>query len=239
MSIMNKDELFYKFVSGELSVEEEKHALRLIAEDSELLSQLKFELRLHEAFTENSIEWESAAVPEGFSKAVMQEIYRKEKQTSVSLSEKVEAWFKRMKALGTLQWRPVYSFALGIVLTLVVVYPWINWNTQEYNKQLVTMTEQNNSVQEVSSTEEEVMLRFVYIDEEANSVSVAGDFNNWEPIELTERTVNGQTVWTGLVSLSRGEHNYMFIRDGKWVSDPLATVQRDDGFGNKNAVVYL
>jgi hypothetical protein len=40
--------------------------------------------------------------------------------------------------------------------------------------------------------------------------------------------------------MDRGEHRYMFIKNGeKWVTDPLAPVQQDDGFGNKNAVIYL
>jgi hypothetical protein len=32
----------------------------------------------------------------------------------------------------------------------------------------------------------------------------------------------------------------MFVVDGsRWVTDPLAPVQRSDGFGNKNAVLQL
>jgi hypothetical protein len=52
--------------------------------------------------------------------------------------------------------------------------------------------------------------------------------------------VNGKTVWTGLVPVSRGEHEYQFVVDGeKWVTDPLAPVKEDDGFGAKNAVLKL
>jgi hypothetical protein len=40
--------------------------------------------------------------------------------------------------------------------------------------------------------------------------------------------------------MERGEHRYMFVKNGEnWVTDPLAAIQQDDGFGNKNAVIYL
>jgi hypothetical protein len=40
--------------------------------------------------------------------------------------------------------------------------------------------------------------------------------------------------------MNRGEHRYMFVKDGEeWVTDPMAPMQREDGFGNKNAVIYL
>jgi 1,4-alpha-glucan branching enzyme len=83
-------------------------------------------------------------------------------------------------------------------------------------------------------------MRFVYTSEAADSVAVAGDFSDWEPIPLSPRTVNGQTVWTGLVPVSRGEHEYQFVINGtRWVTDPLAPVTRDDGFGAENAVLKL
>jgi 1,4-alpha-glucan branching enzyme len=68
----------------------------------------------------------------------------------------------------------------------------------------------------------------------------AGDFNNWDPDALTKQQVNGQNVWTGFFSMPRGEHKYMFVVNGeKWVTDPLANMYQDDGFGNKNAIIYL
>jgi hypothetical protein len=57
---------------------------------------------------------------------------------------------------------------------------------------------------------------------------------------LSPHTVNGETVWTGLVPVPRGEHEYQFVINGeRWVTDPLAPVQQDDGFGAKNAVLKL
>ena len=87
---------------------------------------------------------------------------------------------------------------------------------------------------------EEVLVRFVFADGSAESVAVAGDFSHWEPIPLRRRDSDGGALWTAVVAVPRGEHRYMFVLDGeRWVTDPLATAARDDGFGNRNAILSL
>lgn len=100
----------------------------------------------------------------------------------------------------------------------------------------------SSSAQTVSAAAmpERVPTRFVYVQDQASSVAVAGDFNDWEPVPMHLRTVNGHRVWSTTLRLREGEHQYMFVVDGeKWVTDPLAPVQREDGFGNRNAVITL
>lgn len=88
--------------------------------------------------------------------------------------------------------------------------------------------------------EDRILVRFVFVDGAAESVAVAGDFSRWEPIPLTRRDANGRALWTGLIAVPRGEHRYMFVLDGeRWVTDPFATAVRDDGFGNRNAILSL
>jgi 1,4-alpha-glucan branching enzyme len=74
---------------------------------------------------------------------------------------------------------------------------------------------------------------------DAASVSVAGDFTNWKPtIALSDP--DGDGVWTGLVPMGPGVHQYMFVVDGtEWVTDPGAERHVDDGFGHRNAVVAV
>ncbi len=73
----------------------------------------------------------------------------------------------------------------------------------------------------------------------ANSVALAGDFNDWSPqIVLTDS--DGDGVWTGRVALEPGVHQYMFVIDGtQWTTDPKADRYTDDGFGNRNAVLVI
>lgn len=72
----------------------------------------------------------------------------------------------------------------------------------------------------------------------AQQVCLVGDFNRWKvcatPLKRTK-----DNLWQISVALERGRHEYMFVVDNEWISDPRAAVQVDDGFGNRNAVLIL
>lgn len=74
---------------------------------------------------------------------------------------------------------------------------------------------------------------------DARSVSVGGDFDEWQgSYPLEDR--NGDGIWTGRVPVKPGLHSYMFLVNGsRWVTDPEAGHYTDDGFGNRNAVVAV
>jgi len=241
---MDKDKLLRQYLDGELSLDEEQQALHVIADDPEMRSMLRFEQQLADSLSADTSLQTEFEVPEGFADSVMHKIEQKEQSSaSESIIQKLKSWYQKLWIPQQVQWRPAYGFVMALLVLFSLSYPLVLTQV-EIGAEETTETQQvqnlNDSVQQVSTGSEEVMLRFVYIDEQANSVAVAGDFNNWEPTELTKQNVNGKTVWTGLVSMSRGEHNYMFVKNGeKWITDPLAPVQRDDGFGNKNAVIYI
>jgi hypothetical protein len=134
-------------------------------------------------------------------------------------------------------WRPVWSAGLALGMLMLVLLS--SWATGLFMQQPAGET-----FIPVTSVAEEradrVLMRFVYVDSDAESIAVAGDFSEWEPISLTRVSINGDQAWTGLIPLTRGEHRYMFIKDGEeWVTDPFAKTFRDDGFGNRNAVISL
>jgi len=235
---MKNEELLRKYLDGELSPEEEQEALHVIADDPELRSLLRFEQHIYAAFSDVS-EQDSFHVPGGFTNRVMAQISAeapaKERQ---QVFETVKQWFEQLLSPRQFQLRPVYGLAAIILLVASLSFPLYLVETEDSGG--ATGNIPDTSIQQVSSTSNQVWLRFVYIDEKAESMAVAGDFSNWEPIPLTKQTVNGEQVWTGLVSMNRGEHHYMFLKNGdQWITDPLAPVQREDGFGNKNAVIYL
>jgi len=84
-----------------------------------------------------------------------------------------------------------------------------------------------------------VYVHFSLISPAAHNVSVAGTFNGWDAASLTLRKVaNG--VWEATVPLPVGEHRYQFVVDGqRWVPDPAAQAQVDDGFGGTNSVIVV
>ena len=75
---------------------------------------------------------------------------------------------------------------------------------------------------------------------EAKSIAVAGDFNGWNTSANQLEDPDGDGIWIGKINLKPGRYEYMLVIDNsKWVTDPNANVYADDGFGSKNAVLYI
>ena len=84
-----------------------------------------------------------------------------------------------------------------------------------------------------------VLVRFVLAAKGARKVSVAGDFNAWNPGETVLVDADGQGTFVATVPLRKGSYEYMFLVDGKWMTDPGAAEVRPDGFGRSNAILRL
>jgi len=83
------------------------------------------------------------------------------------------------------------------------------------------------------------LVRFVFADSSARTVSLVGDFNGWArertPLHATARA----GVWSVSVPLTPGRHEYAFIVNGeRWVADPLSPGNRDE-FGTESSVLLL
>jgi hypothetical protein len=85
----------------------------------------------------------------------------------------------------------------------------------------------------------EVTVRFTLMAQGARKVAVAGDFNNWDPESAQLVNQDGKGNFVGTMKLPAGAHEYMFVVDGEWVTDPTAAELRPDGFGRTNAVLRL
>jgi hypothetical protein len=82
-----------------------------------------------------------------------------------------------------------------------------------------------------------IYVQFAFANPNAKSVTVAGDFNDWNAEATALRDTDGDGVWTGMIALRPGMHKYMFVVDGEqWVTDPEAESYVDDGCGMRNAV---
>ncbi|MCC5914280.1 MAG: hypothetical protein JJU46_07890 [Balneolaceae bacterium] len=222
--------LFRRFLDGELTDSEEQKVLHLIAEDAELREMLRFERSLLRSYNVSS-EAGSFAVPEGFADSVMSEIENEAGDTEAGSGNQASkpAKIHRFRTGQIFAAAAIALISMGLGYTLALT-----------SESEVVEISQDSTTQFISEQEQEIWMRFVYFDEEADMIEVAGDFSNWDPIELNPEMIGDRQVWTGLVPLSRGEHRYMFIKDGdEWITDPLADVQQDDGFGNKNAVIFL
>lgn len=82
-----------------------------------------------------------------------------------------------------------------------------------------------------------VLIQFRLDAPDAQQVSLAGDFTGWQPEYQMLQTQSG--VWTIVVPLQQGMHEYAFIVDGeRWIPDPNAPVVQD-GFGGQNSRVAV
>lgn len=79
-------------------------------------------------------------------------------------------------------------------------------------------------------------VRFVYVAPGATSVSLVGDFNQWNPVAKPLRRL-GDGTWITDVPLPPGRYAYAFVVDGKVVVDPAAP--RATGEFGENSVVMV
>lgn len=91
----------------------------------------------------------------------------------------------------------------------------------------------------VANATDVVQVRFVLLAKGARRVAIAGDFNGWNAEGTVLENADGQGTFVATVPLPRGAHEYMFLVDGKWLTDPAAHETRPDGFGRSNAVLRL
>ena len=116
----------------------------------------------------------------------------------------------------SITWRPVYALAAAAVFMAMVA-------TNSFRQPPAV----------VAKAPQQVFTQFVLTAPTAKQVAVAGDFSGWKPVHVMTRSEAG--VWTVVVPLDPGVHEYAFVVDGeRWVADPTAPPVRD-GFGGVNS----
>ena len=66
-------------------------------------------------------------------------------------------------------------------------------------------------------------------------VSVAGDFNEWQPIKMRKQK-NGS--YAASIEVPPGEHEYKFQIDGEWQLDNDQDCHVPNSYGTMNSIVY-
>jgi len=71
----------------------------------------------------------------------------------------------------------------------------------------------------------------------ASEVFLAGSFNRWDPqSHPLKRTKKGH--WSITITLPRGRHEYRYVVDGQWFTDPN-TLRVPNAFGSENSVIVV
>ncbi len=155
--------------------------------------------------------------------AVLQRI-----QASDSVTEQIPArarttamrrlleWFWAPRPLS-LQWRPVYALGLALALVLGAFASGLAYRSQDA----------------APAASRQVLVQFRLDAPNARAVTLAGDFTRWQPAHTLTRSQPG--IWTVVVALEPGVHDYAFVVDGeRWTPDPMAPAVAD-GFGGLNS----
>jgi hypothetical protein len=124
-------------------------------------------------------------------------------------------WLWRPRSVS-ITWRPAYALAAAAVFVAVFA-------TDTLRPRPAVVAENPR----------QVLTQFVLSAPAAKRVAVAGDFSGWQPVNVMTRSKAG--VWTVVVPLDPGVHDYAFVVDGeRWVPDPAAPPV-NDGFGGVNS----
>jgi len=141
------------------------------------------------------------------------------------------SWLRRPRRLE-LRVSPLGAVGLAAVTAVGLVLVGGSWSARHASRALSV------NVPADAAGPAAVVVRFTLVATGAHKVAVAGDFNSWDP-DGTPLVQDGQGRFAASVRLPPGAHEYMFIVDGEWVTDPAASERRPDGFGRDNAVLRL
>lgn len=126
-------------------------------------------------------------------------------------------WQPRQVAFG---FRPAYGAALVVLAALLVVG-----------------RPGDGPAPAADAATPAVFVQFRLDADGASNVVLAGSFTDWAPRHELVETQPG--VWTVVVALEPGVHEYAFLVDGEqWVVDPAAP-SVEDGFGGHNSRLAL
>jgi len=240
---MNEDyneNLIRKFIDGELSSDEEADLMRSLADDASFRKMLQLDLLLKQDLKKPEVD--SFEVPADFSNNVMQEINVRlapdAELQKTGIFEKFIHWLRVIFQPRTVSVRLAYGLVVALLLIVFIFFvPQQKISPDQSGVQQEPPAYISKTADEGSSV---IWMRFVYADANAKSMAIAGDFNNWQPVQMNRMKENNQTIWTITIPLPHKEIHYMFLKDGKeWLSDPLAPQQQDDGFGHRNSVIPL
>ncbi len=202
---------------------------------SKLSSEERREVEGYESLIREALPILREADPPDLSGPVMGRIGREAAPPAPSADHDrptLPAWIRLLWEPRPVRLRPAYGLLAAAALLVAVVLP----NGDGAPPEIASPGEQ---LPEVADAPEAVTVyvQFRLEAPDASDVRLAGSFTGWDPAYTLRETSPG--VWSILVPLSPGVHDYAFVVDGdEWVPDPTAP-RVDDGFGGENSRLAL
>jgi hypothetical protein len=138
----------------------------------------------------------------------------------------------------TLRVSPIGAFAAAAALVGIVAFT--AWQMTPVDQtQVATQTIDGDLVPVANTGEEPLVLQqFTFYQKGLQSISVVGQFNDWDADSTALKEVS-PGVWTVSVALRPGVYEYQFILNGQQrVTDPTMPKTSND-FGSPNSVVTV
>ncbi|MFC1572324.1 hypothetical protein ACFL6M_01875 [Candidatus Eisenbacteria bacterium] len=82
-------------------------------------------------------------------------------------------------------------------------------------------------------------VRFRHKTTGAESVSLVGGFNAWDPEQTPLTGPDAEGVWEVTITVEVGVWRYSFVVDGQWVRPSDAPRYEADGFGSENGILHV
>ncbi len=145
-------------------------------------------------------------------------------------------WWAWLTQPQTVRFSPLGAMAVLAVLAAVVVIPRL---APDEGAGRVAMTSEPEA-ELIAVSDSTHMVQFVFVAPTAHSVSLVGDFNNWE-LDATPLSAGpSRSVWTVRLPLANGRHRYAFVvDDSTWAADPSAPPAAGDDFGVPSSVITV
>lgn len=156
-------------------------------------------------------------VPSGFTSGVMAQLAPRK----VPFWRRITMWMTRPKSMTftPLQVAPVAVCALALFGLLLVKGGYINDDAPSLSPVRFVLNDPGHGVE---------------------AVSVIGSFNQWQADSSHMWYDPDAKSWVLEVMLPPGHHEYTFlVNNEQLLPDPHASMVRDDGFGNKNSVIFV
>jgi chromosome partitioning protein len=80
---------------------------------------------------------------------------------------------------------------------------------------------------------------FVTLYPRAETVAIAGDFNNWQPATTPMQRVGEAGVWQAKMKLPHGIYRYRLVVDGQWQQDPYNERSELNPYGEYNSILEV
>ena len=129
---------------------------------------------------------------------------------------------------------PVFSslVAAGLVGIGVLAGGFSNWGVRKDSQPSV-----DAATQPLVARTTDTVVKVVFAGRQASTVSLVGDFNDWDVAKTPMTRDPRSGTWTVALPLNAGRHVYAFVVDGTtWTNDPSAPLAPDDGFGHTSSV---